>query len=414
MPQIIAHMTEIRRAHALRRDVVLRGDDASIFFEFEGDILPRNDGRLDFLVPALVFRAMLLGRDLHVDGPVSAQLLDRIVQHQLAVEGFSGGRWRPVRITAAEEVSGGPAPPSGGARSDAPQNEAPQSAPPSDAALLAFTGGLDSTAALLRNQSGGNGRLRRPLIGGLLVHGFDIALDQTEQFALARDNAARMLAMEDLPLLTLRTDWRRSTPHWAETFIAAAAACLHQYRGHARRGMLATDLPFAQMITPHGSHPVTNMLLDSHDFALQFELTDIDRAQRAEIVARRPEMADRLRVCFRAADGTALNCGRCEKCNRTRLIFLAAGGPAPASLGQEASMLAILSRGPRTQAQMRSWTALMAAARRNGVTARWVRLLPWVARASMWKYRIRAAQVRMDRVTRPLLRNAGRLLRGGR
>ena len=341
MPQIIAHMTEIRRAHALRRDVVLRGDDASIFFEFEGDVLPRNDGRLDFLVPALVFRAMLLGRDLHVDGPVSAQLLDRIVQHQLAVEGFSGGRWRPVRITAAEEVSGGPVPP----------GDVPQSASPNDAALLAFTGGLDSTAALLRNQSGGNGRLRRPLIGGLLVHGFDIALDQTEQFALARDNAARMLAMEDLPLLTLRTDWRRSTPHWAETFIAAAAACLHQYRGHASRGMLATDLPFAQMITPHGSHPVTNMLLDSHDFALQFELTDIDRARRAEIVARRPEMADRLRVCFRAADGTALNCGRCEKCNRTRLVFLAAGVPAPASLGQEASMLAVASLGQTAPAR---------------------------------------------------------------
>ncbi len=49
-------------------------------------------------------------------------------------------------------------------------------------AIAAFSGGVDSTYTIWRHTMGGAERLTRKIEAGLLVHGFDIPLEQVQQF----------------------------------------------------------------------------------------------------------------------------------------------------------------------------------------------------------------------------------------
>lgn len=299
--------------HCARLDLTVDGaglPQPPIFWEFSGGLIPRPPDRADVAALAMVFPAMRAGRPLHVDGAVSHALLAGLAEFQDAWASWRPGRYRRVPITAEAVLP------------DAPR-------PDDRTAMLMFSGGLDSTNTLLRHVVGAAGARSRRIVAGVLVHGFDVALDQADWFARAKRSCGATLASVGVPLAIVRTNWREAVqPVWEDEFASSIAAVLHAFRGVAGAGMLACDHPWAilKQGLPWGSNPATNPLLGTPDFPVVTDGAGDSCVTAASRVACHPVAAANLRVCCDSPD-TGLNCGHCLKCRRRQLQFLVAGFP---------------------------------------------------------------------------------------
>lgn len=304
MPQLVASLEERRTDHGVHRQLRLSGGRPGPFFAFEGDLLPRPDPRLDFAALALVFPAMVAGEDLHLAGPVSSRLLDNLQEFQHHWQDHTRGRLKPVRVTAEEETADPAPPPRQG-----------------DRAVLAFSGGVDATATLIRQVEGRAGRWTRSVIGAVMAHGFDIPLAQEERFARAAARARDTLAAFDVPLTVVRTDFRAGTPDWVVMHSAGLGALLHQFRGHVSTGLIAYDQHHARFQFNHASNSAVNPLFSGHDFDIRSDAAELERIEKIALIANHPRALANLRVCWMPDTGGRLNCGACEKCVRTRAVL---------------------------------------------------------------------------------------------
>ena len=296
----------------------------TLFYELEGEHLPPPPERQDYLVLALLFFAMRHGADLHVEGRVSRQLLVNLEEFQRAWSLWRPDRYRPVRVSCDEEVEAGA--PSQWRR-----------------AVVALSGGVDGTYAMLQHVGDRQARDRCELVAGMLVHGFDVPLDAARAFELARANAAATAATAGLPLTVVRTDWRRHfSLDWEDDFGAGLAACLNLFSGVAAYGLLGSDEDYAHLAFPWGSNAITNPMLSSDRFQIVTVGGASGRTAKVSEIAHHNSISEHLRVCWREGE-TGRNCGRCEKCVRTKLNFLAAGAALPDSLGAEPGVLEVLA-----------------------------------------------------------------------
>jgi hypothetical protein len=336
-PSIIAHASyRIIENGTGRHDVtvLLPGVDAlQIFFEIGGAVVPPRVRRDDFLVLALVFFAMRRGFNLHIDGAVSSQLLINLEEFQRAWAMWVPKVYRPIRITAREELG-----------NDAPTVER--------VAVAAFSGGVDATFAMVRHVIDSPARDRCRIATAVLVHGFDIDLKHDAAFRQARDNAREMTAAMNVPLSTVRTNWRElGRGFWEHEFGAGLSACLALFGEVANLGLMGSDEDYEHFVLPWGSNPVTNHLLSSAGFRNLTEGGALTRTAKVRIIASLPDLTDRLRVCWQGPQ-TGSNCGRCEKCTRTKLNFLANDLAIPKSLGSAPSLRDILRLRARNRVQI--------------------------------------------------------------
>jgi 7-cyano-7-deazaguanine synthase in queuosine biosynthesis len=336
-----------------RYDVTVQPPESSaleFFFEIGGAVIPPRVRRDDFLAVALVQFAMRRGCDLHIDGAVSRQLLVNLEEFQRAWSFWVPKVYRPIRITAREEL--------------------PDDAPPVDrVAVVAFSGGVDATFAIARQLSGPPARDRCRIATAVLVHGFDIYLKHDVAFRQACDNAREMTAALNVPLSTVRTNWRElpGNKFWEHEFGAGLTACLSLFSEVANIGLMAADGDYGHFTVPWGSNPVTNHLLSSATFQNFTEGGAFLRTEKVRVIATLPDLSERLRVCWRGPQ-TGKNCGRCEKCMRTKLNFLANDLPVPKSLGDAPSSLDILRLTADNAAQIGYLEDILKHARRSSMS----------------------------------------------
>ena len=290
------------------------------FYEIEGDLVPGVADREDFLVLSLLFFAMRKGIDLHIDGRVSRELLINLEEFQRAWVMWAPTTYRAVRITCREEIP-----------------EAAAAA--ARVAVAAFSGGVDATFSLTRHALASQARDRCAIATAVFVHGFDIKLDQPAAFATALANAREMTTAMHVPLTTVRTDWRSIGGIWEFEFCAGIAAVLTLFQGPANIGLIGSDEDYMHFV-PY-SNPITNHFMSSGTFRIFTEGGSFSRSEKVAELARVPELAERLRVCWQGP-ATGRNCGQCEKCIRTKLNFLASGNAIPRALGRVPSVLDIL------------------------------------------------------------------------
>jgi hypothetical protein len=291
-------------------------------------------------------------RPLHIEGPVSKTLLRNLEEFQDAWHLWQPSLYWPVRITAAEER---PAPPE----------------PVKRLGVFAFSGGVDSVSALLRHYTGDLERRAVTPVAAMLVHGFDIPLNATAAFNTARDNAQASLEELGLPLCAVRTDWRDSmSRRWQLEYGTGLFACLHQFAGVANVGVIGSDEDYAHLEVPWGNNPITNPMLAGGAFALQTECGGMTRTERVALIAKFPQMAARLRVCWQGPM-SGRNCGKCEKCVRTQLNFLAAGFE-PMCFDNRPTTKQILGLVTSNPIQLGFLQDIVAKARENGVKGRWL------------------------------------------
>jgi hypothetical protein len=346
---------EQRHANAVVRTATysLADGPVSVFYRITGDALPPPLEVYDFAVIAALYVAMREGRPVHVEGPVTAALLRNVEEFQ-EIWSLWQPKYRCVPITADHVVPAEPADVRRG--------------------VFAVSGGVDGTYALLRHHSGHAGfRTVRPACS-MLVHGFDIPLPEQRAFDHARGRVAAMTGPLGVPLSVVVTNWRDVLERdWEMDCQAALAACLMQFRGLANVGVCGAAEDYSHIIVPLGCNPITNHLMSGAGFEILAEGGGATRTERVRFLCDYPETASQLRVCWEGPI-TGGNCGRCEKCIRTKLNFMAVGSP-PLCFDRPPTIAEILGLRTRGPVQLHFLREILQAASDSGLAAPWMTAL---------------------------------------
>jgi hypothetical protein len=291
--------------------------DSQLWWETTAGEPPPIPDRMDPVAIALVAKAMNFTQDLHLEGPVSWQLLANLEEFIDAWTLWCPDLFRRVRLSADEVID------------DRGQGSGPRAGQ----AVTAFSGGVDGTYGAFAHQLGQLGRRSHRVTGAVLVHGFDIPLDNPDGFELARRGAEAMTGDVGIPLIAMRTNWQGvANPDWQMTFSTAVAAMLHLFTDRAGVALQAADNTYGQVTIPWGSNPITGPFLSSGRMRLVHPGAGTTRTEKVRAIGGYTSVREHIRVCWEG-DQLGRNCGRCEKCLRTKVNFLAAGHGVVPALG---------------------------------------------------------------------------------
>lgn len=312
--------------------------------------MPAPMQRVDFAVIAFVFRAMHHGLDLHVSGSVTRSLLQNIEEHIAIWSLWRPDRYSRVKVTADVELDDA---------SDTPQRVA--------SAVVAFSGGVDAAYSVHNHVSGSAGRKSRDLIAGIVVQGFDISLHRDDQFATVFEATSQTLASVGVPAVQIKCDWKKTAcVDWEMEFAAGILSCLHCWSDDAATMITGSCEDYTRLVTPWGSHPLPTRLLAPQSVRNLYDGGDQTRCAKVGALAAWPGGFDALRVCWQGDHGGE-NCGRCEKCIRTKLNAIASGVRLPDSLRENPRRLDVLFLGPFNYPQRLLALEILEVAKANGV-----------------------------------------------
>lgn len=260
----------------------------------------------DPLVVGSLFLLMKLGRDVRVHGDVSPSLISSLEEFQSAWSIWKPARYRKVRLLADREVEAGP-------RSS------------ERAAISAFSGGVDSAFTAYRHVRGSDVHQPMPLRACVMVHGFDIPLEEPAVFSRARAKAAGQLQSLGVELIPVVTNYRSLDVDWTDAFGSAVVATLRLFQGKFDTGLIAQGVPYhCYHHIVEGSNPLTDPLLSSASFRVVADGAAFRRIDKIEAMRSWKEGLEGIRVCWQGPEKDR-NCCRCEKCIRNILTFRALG-----------------------------------------------------------------------------------------
>lgn len=195
---------------------------------------------------------------------------------------------------------------------------------------LFFSGGVDSFATLRHNHTLYEPNDPRYFSKGIFVFGFEMTRESA--FAIAEEHMKKAASACSIDLISAKSNLYticRPDDPYIEFLVnqfegAFFAAIAHSYGRSLSQIALATtlDLPFLQ---PNGSHPMLNY--SSGRLHYRVDGTRFSRLAKARKLAGWQPAHQFLRVCNQTHlySPSQINCGRCNKCVGTMLIFCALG-----------------------------------------------------------------------------------------
>lgn len=251
-------------------------------------------------------KMMELGGDFHLHGRISASLLEGISRYAAAWVRLQPHRYHPIRLVP-----------------DRVEDDRFRERKP--AALACFSGGLDACFTAYRHARGLAGAQGQQLEACLMVRGADIRLDRQEEWEGAEASARALVVDLGIPhFYTVETNFREMHCAYGMAYFSMLAACMRLFGRQYGRLMLGSDDPVHYFTYPWGNNPVTNHFLSSHGCEIITDGLEFSRTEKAAVVAQWPLALQKLRCCYSGRDLSG-NCGRCAKCRRTRLNFMAVG-----------------------------------------------------------------------------------------
>ena len=310
-----------------------------IVYDIIGPDAPEQEPNANFAVAAALPTAMSLGRPLRVRGQVDADFLATMEEYMAAWCRWRPDLFQPVAISADMET--------------APRASLAASA------IMAFSGGLDSTFALHAHKHALLGRRQLDVQAAVLIQGFDIPLDQVDAFDIARGHVQAMADSYGVRLNVVRTNWQKPfSVKWGMTHVLGIAAVLHLFHRQFGNGVIADDLAYDMQVTPWSSNAITNQMLGCGGFPIRTTGAGWSRTQKAGAVAANAVVLNHLRVCYERPE-LGGNCGECEKCFRTKLNFYASGIPHIAAVGNPVSIADATRMIPRHAAYLYRYTEML-------------------------------------------------------
>ncbi len=333
----------------------------SLTFSVPADLEPDLGDETDSFLLASLFVAMRHARRVRVHGRVSPSLLQNVQSFMRMWKAWRPHRYHAPRILVAE------------ARED-------ERRPEREAAVLSFSGGLDSCFSAWRHAGPDAPRDGPRLEACLMVHGFDIPVADEAAFGLAFENSRRIVEDLGLELLQVASDVRALGDDWNDSHGAAIGACLHLVRRRFTTGLVAGSHSTDTLRFPWGSNPRTDPLLSSATFRIGYDAVEFSRMAKARGLSAWSAAMQRVRVCWEGSNQER-NCGTCVRCLGTALCFAAEDVPVPASLpvGSLDEIVGRLALLPITPAARMRLGELAARARTNGIGGPWVEALEVVA-----------------------------------
>lgn len=241
--------------------------------------------------------ALLAGRDLELDRPVSAQWLQGARQIGEVAHEWWGWHRVEAHVPAVVMDVG------------VPRLRAP-------GVGLCFSGGVDSFHSLLAEQD------RVTVLVGAL--GFDIPLDDRARWRQWRDSLTAIGRATGTRVVTIATNVRThpftGLAPWPMSHGGALAALGHLLRDSIGELIVSASYPRVMTEAKWGSH----WRLDPHWSSGRLQVrhigADLWRAEKLAVIADNPVVQRHLRVCW-VNTTPDLNCGICEKCIRTQVVL---------------------------------------------------------------------------------------------
>jgi hypothetical protein len=327
----------------------------------------------DPFVVAFLFPMMSWQRDVMVEGAVSPSLLQNLEQFMAIWRAWEPERYQPVEIRAREEA------------------EPPAPTEP-DQAIMPLSCGVDSSFTLYRHRRGLVGRRNRQIAAAIVIHGFDIWLDEKNSESMYQGvlAAARaMTASVGVACIPMATNFHELPTTWSNSLGTQLVSGLRLLAGRFGTALLANDIPYPLKIQPWGSHPTSNPFLGSRRFPVIDDGGEAARYEKIQLLAQWPEAMRHLRVCFENP-GRWDNCCRCEKCIRTILSFRAAGAGLPPAFARDVKDRQIRRIRFQHEHNVLQWQEIARGAERSfGPDVAWVRAIHAAIRGSQRRWRWR-------------------------
>lgn len=293
-----------RRVTRIREDGVAK--PIEIFHEFDRIIPWTGDTLLDGHVFIILLYAASRGKALRVHGAVSRYAMRNIEELQLAWQ-----RWKPALYKKIEIIPD---------RILDAQRKFDD-----EKAISAFSGGVDAMFTALRHAKSLPRNVSYPLKSTLMVHGFDIDVYNKDGFEQLAKRVKPLLDDLNLELRVIRTNSRElKLQDWQDSFALELAGCLHMCSDEFQFGLIGSSEPYDALVLPWGSNPVTDNLISGNLFSIIHDGAGFSRTDKVAEIRRFPLACQTLKVCWAGMDQSG-NCGKCEKCVRTQMNFLAAG-----------------------------------------------------------------------------------------
>ncbi len=292
-------------------DITVRQDGNFVAVDYEYDsIFLDISGRqlgplaLDFAVWLMLPLAMRRGEALHIRGDVDAKVLDNARQLARIWTMWIPSKYKSISITA--------------------EGCATRQSERGDAAMLLFSGGVDSTFALLSRVKADH------ITHALTLHGLDYDFDDAAPFAALLRKTAPLLGSLGVERTIIRTDAGRKIRDLGLTHGFILASCLFVFSRHLAKGMIAADLTPEQdmMVFPWGTNHVTNQYFSGAAFRMETVSLQASRIEKLDQIARDPVALRSISFCGDKRMRPA-NCGRCPKCLRTKTMLIALNGESP-------------------------------------------------------------------------------------
>ena len=325
-----------------------------LWYRFPASFRATFSGSGDPFVQAAIFTAMRTASRMVVHGRVSPSLLRNLEEFQAAWAGWRPALYRKVEIAADAECEQAPA--------------------AGNTAVMAFSGGADSAFTAWRHRAGEAGRGAHDLRAGVLVHGFDIPLTDTVGYDGAFARSAAMLASLDIPLFRAATNFRDLQEDWEDVHGAGLASALALLQGQYRSGLIAASYPYAALVLPYGSNPLTDVMLSSDSFRIIHDGAAFNRLEKLRALVRWPEAMKHMRVCWQHAQQGG-NCCRCQKCVTNMLYLRMLGQRHPECFPHDIRDTGIMRIKCKGHGMIESMERVLKAARQEKVADSWVAAL---------------------------------------
>lgn len=291
------------------------GREEEFFFDIDGDDSGNDPDPHPFVVglavPALVRNE---GR-IVVEGSICPRLRDGISVAAQLLRSWHPALPAPPRIEPTRGFS------------------PPRPAEPPRAALF-LSAGVDSSFSLLRNRE--EFSADHPASFRRVVFVRELVFPETARRARSEDLDGRSLASVSaiaaeagLEIAVVGTnlaaaldDYDDHARYWGGGFLAAIG---HLFAGTFTEVAIAATHR-AERLPPWGTDPLLDAAYSTSALAIRHDGIDASRLEKVRMIARWPAALENLVVCGEGRiAGPWRNCGRCERCVRTRLALLACG-----------------------------------------------------------------------------------------
>ncbi len=209
--------------------------------------------------------------------------------------------------------------------------------PSEDRVAASFlTGGVDSLATLRKNRRHIPRSHPKSIDKNILVYGLDLGLggqvseEETtskKKFRETREALKPITESAETELLPVYTNLRHLdddndfyTRKWHGSLLTAIA---HALSGSIHTALIGSAFDYENLV-PWGSTPLMDPLFSGPSLRVEHDGARLTRLEKVQLLASWPEALENVRVCFVNRLGQ-LNCGRCEKCIRTKVELAAIG-----------------------------------------------------------------------------------------